>query len=296
MNVCSHASTPEEPNTALLDGVWQPDGSRHTLAGQVRPASKDDGVILAPAQSGRPVLKVAYFFSGTKRKASVGNFLKEICEKEGYGLMFNEVDILVGGSEHDLVDLDRQEAWLERVEAGEFDCIVNSPPCGPWSRANWANLSGPTPCRSRRHPWGFANNLGSQRRRAENGNTSVHFTIRAIGAAQASKAKGELVLSLLEHPEDLGACYRTPHKGIGKCPASIWQLPELRRIYGAEEMGVSEDIDVSSREWTDANPLGFAQTFVASRTSGTCAGPPSTLQGTIQDRFRGAAGIDIGSG
>ena len=130
------------------------------------------------------------------------------------------------------MDRDRQEEWLARVEAGEFDFILNSPPCGSWSRANWANLRGPAPCRNRRNPWGFPNNRKHQRRRAENGNEFVHFTIRAVQAAQAARSKGFSVFSFLEHPEDLGATFNTPHKDIGNEPASIWQLDQVRTMFG----------------------------------------------------------------
>ena len=74
--------------------------------------------------------------------------------------------------------------------------------------------------------------MAKQRQRAENGNEFVHFTIRSIAAAQAAKKKGNWVNSLLEHPEDLGAMFSTPHKDIGKEPASIWQLPEIRKAFG----------------------------------------------------------------
>ena len=66
-----------------------------------------------------------------------------------------EIDVLVGGKAHDLLDRHSQDQWLARVEAGEFDMLVLSPPCGSWSRANYANDDGPKPVRSRRYPWGI---------------------------------------------------------------------------------------------------------------------------------------------
>ena len=104
-----------------------------------------------------PVLRVAYFFSGVPRKASICSYLQKFAEETGYGLEFHEIDIYVGGSEHDLMDSETQEAWISRIVAGEFDVIILSPPCGSWSRANWANNDGPQPCRDRRHPWGLPN-------------------------------------------------------------------------------------------------------------------------------------------
>ena len=64
------------------------------------------------------------------RKASVGEHLKRLCRKEGLGLVVHGVDVLVGGSEHDLLDGPGQDKWLVRLEEGELDCILLSPPCG----------------------------------------------------------------------------------------------------------------------------------------------------------------------
>ena len=72
-------------------------------------------------------MKVAYFFLGISRKASIANFLKLWCEEEGFGLIFYEVDILVGGSSCDLMDMEKQEDWLSLVESGEFEFVISSP-------------------------------------------------------------------------------------------------------------------------------------------------------------------------
>ena len=112
------------------------------------------------------------YFAGVKRKASVAEELKLLCAKEGMGLVIFEVDVLIGGAEHDLLDRAKQDVWLERLEDGEFDVIVLSPPCGTWSRANWANDDGPKPCRNRRHPWGIPNMRANAQLRAESGMSS----------------------------------------------------------------------------------------------------------------------------
>ena len=88
------------------------------------------------AKEGGRTLKLAYFFAGVKRKASVAEELRKLCAKDWYGLRVYEVDVLIGGSEHDLLDKETQESWLGRLEAGEFDCVLLSPPCGILSRAN----------------------------------------------------------------------------------------------------------------------------------------------------------------
>ena len=175
------------------------------------------------AKSDRPTIRVAYFFSGIERKASIGNKLRNLCTKHGYGLKFEDIDILVGGTAHDLLDKEAQESYIQQIEEGQIDVQILSPPCGTWSRANWANDLNPKLCRDRSHPWGFPNQKRQQQRRAETGNEFVHFAIRALAAAEEAKKRGHRIRSLLEHPEDLG---RTP-RGT---PASIWQLPQIRQI------------------------------------------------------------------
>ena len=103
-------------------------------------------------------------------------------------MSFFYVDIHVGGSAHDVLDGENQEDYIARILAGKFDVIILSPPCGSWSRANWANNEGPPPCKDRFRPWGSADNKNGQRGRAEFGNASVHFSIRAIVTTQQMKA------------------------------------------------------------------------------------------------------------
>ena len=90
--------SPENSNTALVDGIWQTDGSRHALASQVTRKDPTHGTVGVSAQSGKPTLKVAYFYSGIERKASVADWLQKMCQAEGFGLEFHEIDILVGGA------------------------------------------------------------------------------------------------------------------------------------------------------------------------------------------------------
>ena len=99
------------------------------------------GALFVQGVDGKPTLKVAYLFSGVKREASIGNALKLLCEKAGFGLVMHEVDILVGGDQHDLMDKSMQDSWMARVEARELDCCIYWPPCGSWSWFNWANDS-----------------------------------------------------------------------------------------------------------------------------------------------------------
>ena len=78
------------------------------------------GTLLAIPKDGMDTLTVAYFFSGPKRKASICQCLMKLCMHEGAGLKVYEIDICIGGSDHDLLDQEAQEAWLTRIGAADF--------------------------------------------------------------------------------------------------------------------------------------------------------------------------------
>lgn len=207
---------------AVVNGAWQTDGSRHAVSAS---ASKHlSTTLLAEPKQGRATLRVAYLFSGVKRKASIAEYLQKLCVEEGIGLIVDEIDILIGGKEHDLLDRSSQDALMARIESGDYDVIILSPPCGTWSRANYSGLPGPKPVRGRSHPWGFPNIRPTDRRRADKGNEFIHFSIRSISATQNCKRRGRRVMTVLEHPEDLGRA----RLGV---PASIRQLKELRSAF-----------------------------------------------------------------
>ena len=117
-----------QADRAFQDGAWQIDGSRHTIGMSVDKDELSKGTMLVTPRDNKPTLRVAYFFSGVTRKASIADELRKLCERDGFGLQVFEIDVLVGGSEHDLLDRTAQDAWLARLEAGEFDCIILSPP------------------------------------------------------------------------------------------------------------------------------------------------------------------------
>ena len=212
-------------DAACVDGVFQTDTSRHTAGRRMIEADTDGGTVLVEPREGFPTLRVAYFFAGTHRKGSIADQFAKLCRESGYGLKVCEVDIHVGGSDHDLLDRDKQEEWLARIRDGDFDFVILSPPCASWSRSQYANNLKPQPVRSKKHPWGLPGLLKADRRRAETGNTFILFAIRAIVTATEAKRRGVYIRTLLEHPEDLG---KTP-RGT---PASIWQLDQLRKAHG----------------------------------------------------------------
>ena len=190
----------------------------------------DEGLraFVAP-RDGRPTLRMCYLFSGPQRKSSIAQHLKKLCERSGFGLECEEIDILIKGNAHDILDKEVQEKIMSKIAAGDYDIVVLSPPCATWSRARWSNGDGPGPVRNRRYPWGIPHlEFEWQKRHARNGNEFVHFAIRTIVTCQGCKRRGRRVMTLLEHPEDLGRVKYGLHKGV---PASIWQLPELRKAY-----------------------------------------------------------------
>ena len=197
----------------------QPDSCQAAARGIADPTA---GRVLVSPQPGKPTLRVAYLYSGESRKSSVAEELKILCEKSGAGLEVHEVDILNGGSEHNLLDTEAQARWESRIADGEFDVVIVTPPCSSWTRSLF-RPGGPPPVRDKRHPWGLPNATNAIRSRAKQGNEFIHFAIRAASAAHRAKASGATCRLLLEHPEDLG---RSKHG----TPASIWQLPEIRAI------------------------------------------------------------------
>ena len=178
------------------------------MGNQLTGSGESSPTLTIPAKNGMRTLHVLYLFSGTDRKATICRYVRELCEKEGFGLEFWVVDTLIDGKAHDLLDKDSQQWCIDKIESGDFDVQFLSAPCGTWSRATFANDSGPQPCRDRKHPWGKPNMVRQQQVRAEKGNEFVHFCIRAIVAAQTAKSRGVRVMSLWEHPEDLGMTHR----------------------------------------------------------------------------------------
>ena len=78
----------------------------------MKPGDSSRPTLTVAARSGKTTLKVAYFFSGIRRKASIAEALKKLCEDSGIGLEFCEIDILVGGAAHDLFDKKKQDDFL----------------------------------------------------------------------------------------------------------------------------------------------------------------------------------------
>ena len=85
-----------------------------------------------------------YLFAGPKRKSSISAMLR----KSNWFVL--EIDILQGGSSHDLTRTGVRQKLLDRVAAGEFNLVLTSPPCNTFSRVKFANDWGPRPSRKNR--------------------------------------------------------------------------------------------------------------------------------------------------
>ena len=82
-------------DAAYQNGVLMPDGSRHSIGMSVDKDALAKGTMRIEPKDRRKTLRVAYFFSGVIRKASIGDELRKLCEKDGYGLQIFEIDVLV---------------------------------------------------------------------------------------------------------------------------------------------------------------------------------------------------------
>lgn len=183
----------------------------------------------------KPLYKVLYLFSGRRRQHSVASFLHEWSKKSTeFTVEVEEWDI-ANGKSYNLLPEAVQEELLARIAEGQFDAIVMSPPCGTWSRAPWANTYGPRPLRSLLEPWGFPWLEGPRQQKVADSNSMIMLCIKALLLLEE---KHYVTAFLLEHPEDLGAVMTFKRKArqawfqvISKDvrPASIWQLPEIRR-------------------------------------------------------------------
>ena len=89
------------------------------------------------------VLRFLYLFAGPERRGSIASFMQALAQAYGAaGIEATEVDIL-RGDDHDLSRHDRQVHYVMAVGAGEYDFVLSSPAGNMWSRALWANPSGP---------------------------------------------------------------------------------------------------------------------------------------------------------
>eukprot|EP00435_Cladocopium_sp_Y103_P025228 s652_g6.t1 len=149
-----------------------------------------------------------------------------------------EVDILLGPG-HDLSQSSNRKKWLQRIEQGEYEVVLCTPPRSTFTRVRMANLRGPPPVRSLQFPRGFPWLCERLLDEAELGNVLVDFTTDVYKAALVCITEGLLPFVYLfsEHPEDLGRVYREEDRAPLD-PAAIWQLKDMRTLLEMKELGL----------------------------------------------------------
>ena len=149
----------------------------------------------------------------------MNHFLRTFCKQHNISLKLVELDILRNARTNFALESVRT-FYISKIERGEFDLVLSSPPCSTFSRAPWANLWGPRPIRSFLFPRGLTTLKWSQRMLAKLGNTLADFSFAAL-KAQLKQSPGFFVK---EQPEDLGAVRSGPYQG--QRPASMWQFAQ----------------------------------------------------------------------
>ena len=97
-----------------------------------------------------------YLFAGAEREADLETALvvQLLAIDSGIELTIENVDILRGGEQHDLLDESRQQHFLDRLSAGYYDFVIAAPRAmaiaGPFSTM----MQG-------RHPYAIATTLGA---------------------------------------------------------------------------------------------------------------------------------------
>ena len=138
-----------------------------------------------------------------------------------------EVDVEFGAS-FDLSVQEIRQHYLSKIQRGDYDAVVCTPPCSTYSRVRMANMRGPPRLRSREFPFGFPWLSNNHKKEAELGTMLVDYTLEVaemVATVKVSK-KGRF---FSEHPEDLGAVIREEDKWR-LVPASMWQRQEWSEI------------------------------------------------------------------
>ena len=108
---------------------------------------------------------------------------------------------------------------MQRIRNQEFDLLFCSPPCNTWSRAAFANSTGPAPLRNADFPEGLPWLEGYLKTKAELGTQLVRKTLELVKLCSSLGMPW-----LVEHPEFLG-------KSPRGTPASIWTWQESRSCF-----------------------------------------------------------------
>ena len=122
------------------------------------------------------------------------------------------VDLLRGGSVHDLLAPERRHHDLARI-GWDVDVLVLAPPCDTHTRARHSLVAGPRPLRDASWPRGRPDLTEAERDKVNKANILTDFAIQALRAAAERN-----VLALLEFPEDIQKKQAREHQLLfGEC-------------------------------------------------------------------------------
>ena len=186
-----------------------------------------DDVVGQLCVSSPHIRRVLYLFAGVEREADISQAtsLLLLAQDPELELAFENVDILRGGKDHDLLETALQERYLHSLSEGYYDGLITAAPCNNFSRALYYDDDGPPPTRDRTHLWGFPGLQGEQLKRVQVANSLIKFSIAALKTALLCRTTKVWVIG--EFPEDLG-------DAGDKSPASLWQFQEMREL---EDLG-----------------------------------------------------------
>ena len=106
-----------EANAVYGLGAWQTDASRHA---RTKPVD-------AVGSSGAAGSATGLLLCRREKEGCSGRRAEEPVKQRTRLVVF-EVDMLIGGSDHDLFS-EAEDILFARLEDGGFDCIMRSPPC-----------------------------------------------------------------------------------------------------------------------------------------------------------------------
>ena len=127
-------------------------------------------------------MRVLYLFAGAKRKSGFGPCLRKLARTAKVPVDIQEHDLLRGGHRHNLLLGTKRRRWLKLIREGRYSMVIASPPCGTFSRARWANKTGPPPLRMKYCPRGFPWLRGPHKEAAKQANQLADYTFEALEA------------------------------------------------------------------------------------------------------------------
>ena len=135
------------------------------------------------------------------------------------GVSVVEIDVKVGGVDHDLTRPEVAQAILARIRAGEFGVVFSGTPCESFSVAHRPKL------RTARWPWGLPQIPEAWARYMRKHNTLARFT---IDAARAALDVGAAVA--IENPSDRGRVGSPAYWHKYADHGAFWTLPEYQQL------------------------------------------------------------------